>query len=56
MEESFDIDLLLDKEWWELERPPLGSVTTETIKYSNTFEDIGIVQVRERVVSYTTLL
>ena len=45
MEDSFDIDLLLDKEWWELDLPPLGSVTYESIKYGNTFDEIDIVQV-----------
>lgn len=45
MEETFEIDLLLNKEWWERDMPPLGSVTTETIEYNKTFEDIGLVQV-----------
>ena len=45
MDDPFDIDLLLNKEWWERNMPPLGSVTSEIIKYSNTFEDIGLVQV-----------
>ena len=45
MEDSFDIDLLLDKEWWELDLPPLGSVTDESIKYGNTFYEIDLVQV-----------
>ena len=47
MEDPFDIDELLDKEWWEQDMPPLGSVTSQTIKYGNTFEDIGIVQVTD---------